>query len=455
MILSQSTPPLSTQKARVSPPWLTRSVMYQIYLRSFTPEGTLAAATARLDRVAELRVDVIYLCPVFLQDEDMREEFWSTRQKLSGLKNPRNPYRIKDFYAIDPEYGTASDLHQFVDRVHELGMRILFDLVYFHCGPTAPLIQQHPDYVKRDEKGQVLKGEYNFPVMNFENAALRAYFFRNMLHWVEDFRVDGFRCDVAADIPLDFWEEARRRLEGLNPEIVMLSEAEKEEDQLFAFDLNYNFTLTRKIMPGVMGQDLPASDIRKTWEEMKAVRPLGSRFLTHTENHDIANDTRQNRHDANWGLAGASAALVLMFTLDGMPMLYNGQEVADTAPHSLYGNFAIDWNNAETTGGQQRWDLCQKLCELRHCDDALGAGDLLWLDNSAPEQLLSFLRTTSTSQTVVLINISDRKCRAEIEFPESGPESFRTLLCKGILNPDTAGEMHCAPFGYWVAEISG
>jgi glycosidase len=113
--------------------------MYQIALRSFTPEGTLFAAMKRLPSVAELGVTVIYVCPLALADDDPRQEYWSPRQKASGTNNPRNPYRIKDHGRVDPEYGTEADLRDFVAAAHDLNLRVLLDLVYFHCGPTSVL----------------------------------------------------------------------------------------------------------------------------------------------------------------------------------------------------------------------------------------------------------------------------------------------------------------------------
>ena len=118
-------------QARPSPEWLTRGVMYQVWLRGFTPEGTLRAATKRLPSVAELGANILYLSPVCLQDDDMRQEFWSKRQMASGTNNPRNPYRIKDYNQVDPEYGNDADLREFVVTAHKLGLHVLLDLVYF------------------------------------------------------------------------------------------------------------------------------------------------------------------------------------------------------------------------------------------------------------------------------------------------------------------------------------
>ena len=132
----------AVSSVRPAPEWLTHGVIYQIWLRAFTPEGTLEAAKARLPEVASLGATIVYLPPVYLQDDDMRREFWSSRQRSCGANNPRNPYRVKDYDLIDPEYGTEDDLKAFIAEAHRLGLRVLMDLVYFHCGPTCVLAER-------------------------------------------------------------------------------------------------------------------------------------------------------------------------------------------------------------------------------------------------------------------------------------------------------------------------
>lgn len=128
---------MSNLTAKAAPEFLKDSVIYQINLRTFTPDGTLRAAERLLPHIAALGADMVYLCPVTLADDDPRPEFWSDRQKQSGLNNPKNIYRVGDYYAVDPEYGTDDDLKSFVRTAHGLGLRVLLDLVYYHCGPSG------------------------------------------------------------------------------------------------------------------------------------------------------------------------------------------------------------------------------------------------------------------------------------------------------------------------------
>ncbi len=297
--------PLNERRARPSPDWVTNGVMYQVQPRAFTPEGTLKAATARLPMVAEIGVDIIYMCPVFVSDDDPHLDGWSPRQKKSGMNNPRNPYRMKDYYHVDPEYGTDDDLKEFIAEAHKLDMRVLLDMVYLHCGPNAVFLKDHPEFVKRDQDGKIICQSWNFPAINMSNPELREYLWKNMEYWVKEFRADGFRCDVSDGIPLDFWLAARERLEKIRTDVCMLAEGRRREDQLKAFDLDYGW--------GFQWDN--AAKFRAQWEKMRDERPRGgARFIRFIDNHDIANDDYDNRIEKAWGSRRVNAALVTLFT---------------------------------------------------------------------------------------------------------------------------------------------
>lgn len=410
---AEPTKNLASFQARPSPDWLTRGVMYQVWLRGFTPEGTLRAATKRLPSVAELGANIIYLCPVQLADPDMRQEFWSKRQKASGTNNPRNPYRIKDYNRIDPEYGREADLRAFIATAHKLGMRVLLDLVYFHCGPTSPLMKER-DFIQRDASGKPAMGSWNFPRLNFESRGLREHLWANMAHWVKDFDVDGFRCDVADAVPLDFWEEARARLEPLRPDLVMLAEGQRKDDPLKAFDLNYSFSWLNAVH-AVFERGQPASSLRTLWQKMHDERPRGARFIRYTENHDIVNDLL--RAEMVMGERGAAAMTAVHFTLDGVPMLYNGQEIGDTSLQSIYARWPVKWEAACLPKAKAKFAFHQKFCQLRRTESALTSGEVVWLDNDQPDAVLSFLRRAGSEEIVTVASFSNSKLRVQVALP--------------------------------------
>lgn len=430
--------PLNQREARVSPAWITDGVMYQMWLRAFTPEGTLKAAVARLPKVAGAGVTIIYLSPVCLQDDDMDKTHWAPRQRKTD--NARNPYRIKDYDVIDPEYGNDADLRAFIKEAHRLGMRVLMDLVYLHCGPTARIIKGHPDFMLRKADGSLKYAQWGFPAIDFSNQGTREYFWKNMEHWVRDFDADGFRCDVGDGIPLDFWETARDRLEKIKPDVGILSEGTRKADQLKAFDLDYGWW---------GGKWQNAAELRKSWERMHNERPKnGAKFIRFIENHDLVQDEGTNRLDKAWGTARVDAVLVSIFTLDGVPFLYNGQEFADVSRNSLYANWPIDWATSETPAGKARFALCQKLSALRKAEKTLTKGDVVWVDNDAPERVLSFQRVQGGERILTAVNLSDKPVRVSFKGAEG---AYATLLGRG-----TSGEPRTAltldAYGYFVGK---
>ncbi len=436
-------------QAREFPSWLKSSVMYQVFLRRFTAEGTIKAAEAKLPMLAELGVDLVYLCPICVADEHMDKDGWSPRHHASKSEDPRNPYRIADYYTIDPEYGTDQDLHDFVAAAHKLGMRVLLDIVFFHCGPTAVFLQEHPDFVVREEDGTVKVGSWRFPMLNFASNELREYLWDNLEYWMREFAVDGYRCDVSSAVPLDFWVEARKRLEVLNPEVIVLSEGERKTDQLYAFDMNYTFAWSNRALASVFRGEQPATTARERWEVDAKEYPEGALLIRYTDNHDIANDAFENRPERAWTHAGMDAALALLFTLDGIPFLYNGQEIADEVRHSIYYGVAetVQWDLAESEVGSKRFALVQTFCNLRHSEAAMAEGKVVWLDNDVPEAVLSFLREAGDEQILVVVNTRNQAVSATL--PKGGGSFVALVSANATL---ANGKAELGPYGFFVGK---
>lgn len=386
--------------------------IYQIWLRSFTPEGTLRAAQARLPLVAKLGPAFIQLCPVQKQSTDARPEFWSPRMRLSPSGQITNPYRIADHEIVDPEFGTEQDLVDFVARAHELGLKVLLDVVFFHVGPDSVLLSRS-DFVLRDADGRSVLGKWNFPRLNFASRALRDYLFDRLRHWVVAIGVDGFRCDVSSGIPLDFWTEVRHLLYAIRPNLILLGDGVPGE-QVAAFDLGYNpdyyATLTEIVRYGKS-----ATLLRQHWEDARKRFPLGARLLHYSDNLDA------ERADIAFGEAGAAATAVLNFTLDGVPFVYNGQEIGDTTPCEIMARKAIRWDAGEFTASNfravPRYELYQRLFQLRRTDPALSAGRVRWVNNGTANSVVTFVREHGDRQVLVAVNLSNRRLEVSIDVP--------------------------------------
>lgn len=426
-------------------------IMYQLFLRMFTKEGTIAAAEKRLEHVKKTGINCIYICP-FNEADDCMED-WSERQKKSGMNNPKNPYRIKDFFKIDEEYGNEDDLKSFVKKAHSLGMNVLFDLVYMHCGPNAVFITENPDFVKRDENNNIMYTSYHFPIINFENDKLREYLMSNMEYFIKEFDVDGFRCDVGDAVPLDFWREAKQRMQGIKKNVIMLNEGMNPE-YLSVFDWNYSVRFNIAVTDAY-AEGKSATEIKDLWKEQTEKNGGEGRCIYYLDNHDIASDSYSNRYEKRLGHNGMENVLFMIYTLEGTPMLYNGNEICDEGRHSLWSNrfhggLHINWEeNAES---KKRLEFLQKMAEIRNRSKAVSDGKLTWVETDNDENMLVYIREYEDEKLAAVINIRDSRQKAEIKFPT---EVTGTLIGKGIsktVNQNTLS-ITAEPYAYELIEL--
>lgn len=420
--------------ARPVPPFLRASVMYQLFTRMFTPEGTFAAAAAKLPELKDLGVDIIYLTPHQLADDDPDTRFWSARQKRSGFGNAKNPYRQKDFYAVDPEYGTRADLRAFVDEAHRLGLRVLFDLVYFHCGPAAVFLKDHPEYVVRNPDGTPRLGDWAFPEMDVSKREVRDYLHANMESLLRDYSVDGFRCDVADMLPVDFWEEGYARCRAIRPDVILMCEGLKGDDQIAAFDLSYGF-YTQWTMVEFLKGTASADLLEKAWREQKRDFPKDFHWMRCFENHDFANVAPgEKRKETLYGHDLNDAMLATCFLLDGVPMLYNGQEIADAAPHSIFSNrdhggWCIDWSRAASPTAVKRRAFVKRLAALRHAYPALFDAPVVWNKTADAQSSYSFSRPLPGGTTVTLtVDLKGKTHQIRVTPPRVGDSNPRVVV---------------------------
>jgi len=381
----------STREARAVPEWVSRSIIYHVWLRSFSPEGTLAGVTARLDHLAKLGVNVLYLSPI------------AQRTALAH----GGPYNIRDYYAIDPEYGANADLKTLTAEAHKRGLKIMLDMVFYHAAFDSVLMKW-PDFFVHNPDGKVKLGNWRRPVLDFSNPKVRDYFTANLVWWVKEFDVDGFRCDVAGGSPTAFWEQARDALDKVKPNVLMLAEADMPEHQWKAFDISYNFTYHAALMKVVRDGE-PATLIREQWQRMNAFMPRGARLLRFTDNQDEGRSVLSNGGRADLAMTALNA------TLDGIPFLYNGQEIWDTMPSGSGKLNPIRWQLL----GERGWvfDAYRKLFQLRLRELALTSGEVVWLGNSEPSSVVSFLRRKGKDEVVVIVNLSNRKLSGTVELP--------------------------------------
>ncbi len=403
--------------ARKSPDWLRRAVVYEIFERNFSPTGDFNGITDRLDELKDLGVDVVWLMPINPIGEKLR------KGRLGS------PYCVRDFYAINPDYGTTNDFKRLIEEVHKRDMRVIIDIV---AGQTAwdSALMEHREFYLKDADGNIIPPKpawTDVAGLNYENKELRRYMIDMMKYWLKEFNLDGFRCDVAYTVPVNFWEAARAELEKINPHVLIIADAGGKPSLLTkAFDMDYSWNLF-SALNSVMDSVSPASMFRQSWEHTQQQFPNGALHLRFTDNQS------ETRATVRYSTRGALAAQVLMLTLDGVPLFYNGMEVGDATESgdpAMFEKMPVFWHPG---GRPPLRDIYRDLIKLRKKYAAFGNEDVAWVKNSAPDAVVSFLRRDATNEFLVLINFSSRRATGSVEL--ASEKGFDPVKISGMPEP--------------------
>ena len=377
------------------PDWSRNAVIYQLNTRQFTPEGTFRAAQAQLPRLKTLGVDVIWLMPIHPIGE-------INRKGTLG-----SPYSVKDYFGVNPEYGTMDDLKAFVDAAHAQGMHVILDWVANHTAWDNPLTQSHPEWYERDLDGHFRPTPWwdwsDIINLNYAHAGLRQYMTEALMFWVREAGIDGYRADVAGFVPLDFWETARRQLETIKP-VFLLAEWEMRDMHYAAFDATYAWSWSEAATKIAEGHaDTAALFTFYSWNE--SAYPREAMRLVGTTNHD-ANAWEGTEYERYGPMR--EAATVLSVVGEGIPMIYNGQEVGNTRRLKFFEKDPIIWP-ADYRLDEQGL-LYQRLFQLKHSNKALANGQwggrMHQVVNTAPTKVFSFFREKDGDKVFVAMNLS-------------------------------------------------
>jgi glycosidase len=374
------------------PEWTKHAAIYQINTRQFTPEGTFRAAAAQLPRLKALGVTIIWLMPI-------HEIGVQNRKGTLG-----SPYAVRDYYSVNPEFGTPDDLREFVRAAHDLGLYVILDWVANHTAWDNVLVAEHPEWYVRDWKGDFRPTPWwdweDVIDLDFDQPGLRAYMTEAMKYWVAEFDIDGYRCDVAGFVPTDFWENVRRELDAMKP-VFMLAEWESRDLHVAAFDMTYAWSWHDALAHIAAGRETVNSlYVYYSWNE-KAY-PADIMRMTFVSNHD------KNAWDGTeFELFGDAreAAIVLSVIGEGMPLIYNGQEVGNPRRLAFFERDPIGWDQEHPNGA-----LYTRLLALKRANSALWnaawGARMIRVPNSAPLQVLSFVRQNARDKVFAVFNFS-------------------------------------------------
>jgi len=381
----------------VHAPWTRDAVIYEVNLRQYTPQGTIKAFAANLPRLKKMGVDIIWLMPIHPIGE---------RNRKGTLGSY---YASKDYLAVAPEYGTMDDLRAMVKQAHALGMHVILDWVGNHTAWDNPWTTQHPDWYKKNDKGEIYPVTFTNEAggieewtdvvgLDYNNKALWQGMTDAMAYWIREADIDGFRCDAAGLVPTEFWNQARATLDQIKP-MFMLAEWNEPTLHEHAFDMSYDWDLShvmKEIGKGKAGVD----ELRNVLTHPPKAYPREAYRMQFTNNHDI-----NSWDDTDRGLYGPAyrAMAVLTFTLPGMPLIYGGQEAGLDKKLAFFEKDPIDWSSLKYM------DFYTRLIALKKHHPALWNGQYgapLKLLDAHNGHVFAFQRQQDGDTVTVAVNLS-------------------------------------------------
>lgn len=414
----------------IHPEWVYNAVIYEVNTRQYTPEGTFTAFASHLPRLNELGVDILWFMPIQpIGEKDRKGTLGSY-------------YSIKDYTGVNSEFGTLDDFRNVVKQAHDLDMKVILDWVGNHTARDAKWTETNPDWYKRDSLGNitVMYDWTDIGPVDYDKPDMRAAMVDAMMFWVREADIDGFRCDVAGEVPTDFWEVAVDSLKSLKPDIFMLAEAEKPELNESVFDAYYAWDFHHKMNMVAQGKE-NADSLRLSLERMNTRFSPEAIPMYFTSNHD-ENSWNGTEFERMGDAAKTFAALTYM--LPGTPLIYSGQEAGLSRRLQFFEKDSIGWEDADGFT-----DFYKSLNALKKSNKALQSqerdGEMTEIGNNNPQQVLSFKRTNDGNEVVCVFNLS--KDAVKVAFTEDFPGAGFTAF------PDSsaavsAKEMELKPWEY-------
>ena len=419
--------------------WISDSNIYEVNLRQYTPEGSINAFARELPRLKDMGIEILWFMPITPISRDKR------KGSLGSY------YACSDYLTVNPEFGTLEDLKRLVQEAHGLGMRVIIDWVANHTGWDHRWTREHPDYYRKNQDGQFFDvyGWDDVIDLNYDNPSLRRAMIEAMSFWLKECDLDGFRCDMAMLVPLDFWKEARTELDKLKSGLFWLAECE-EIAYHEVFDATYTWKLLHK-MESVWRRESGVDGLDEVLSYYQSMFPPDAIRVYFTSNHD-ENSHSGSEYERMGDMARPFA--VLCATWNGMPMIYSGQELPNHKRLLFFDKDVIPW-----AGECALHSFYKELLGLRKRNPALRAGDpavfTRRIGTHEGWRSFGFVRTMGDHAVVVLLNFSgDPLSVSAGDVQISGV--FREIFTGAEIDLGalgaTGGMIPVGPWGYQVLE---
>lgn len=362
------------------------AVIYQVNIRAFSTQGNFQGVIARLDSIKALGANVVYLMPIY---------------PIGSLKGVNSPYCIKDYTAVNPEFGTLNDLRALVDGAHSRNMSVILDWVANHTAWDNPWITTHKEWYLQDANGNVISppnmGWNDVAQLNFNNKAMRLEMIRAMKSWVYTANIDGFRCDYTDGPPLDFWKQALDTLRAIKThKLLLMAEGSRSTNYTVGFDYNFGFGFFGHLQK-IYNQNRPAQSIDSVNNAEYTHANSNQQMIRYISNHDV-NGAEGTPQELFGGDRGAMTAFAIVAYMKSVPMIYNGQEVgmASRIPFP-FTSVKIDWTKNPATTAEYK-----RLIAFRNNSAAVRRGMLTTYSNA---DVCVFTKIHNNEKVLVLANL--------------------------------------------------
>lgn len=412
--------------------WGNGTNIYEVNIRQYTQEGTFQAFMAHIPRLANMGVDVLWLMPVTPVSLEKRQGTYGSY------------YAASSYTDIDPAYGTVEDFRELISTAHYHGMKVIIDWVANHTGFDHQWTKQYANWYKKDAAGNFteLYGWVDVIDLNYDIPEMRAGMIEAMKYWLQAFDLDGFRCDMARTVPIDFWIEARSECDAIRP-LLWLAECEILNYHE-VFDITYGWECMRAIDKFMAGGEMKMPDILKILVDYSHY-PIGSRKLLFTSNHD--ENTYYGTEYEKYGVA-AKAMAVFTCTWPGIPLIYSGQEKPNTRRLAFFEKDLIDWD-----GKVELHDFYKTLLTLRKKNMALQeSASVLLLAHEHP-WVLAYLCRRQTDRVLVLLNWGKEGASFTIDHPAITGD-YHNLYSGEGMHIDRKMHFDLAPGEYLVYHVT-
>ena len=431
----------------VHPNWAQNAVVYEVNVRQFSESGKLSGVSDRLQFLKDLGVDVLWFMPLHPIGEENR------KGTLGSY------YSVKDYKAFNPEFGTELEFQLFVKKAHELGFKVIIDWVANHTAWDHAWIKQHPDWYERDAAGKIQTpfDWTDVAKLNYASKPMRAAMTDAMKHWVSKYDIDGFRCDVAFLVPVDFWNENRKALEKIKP-MYMLAEMEANNDinktpaayYASAFNASYAWTFmgaSADLVAGKKSMNEFKSIMQKNYAELPA--SMHKMFFLTNHDENTWNATIQERYGENW-----KAIAALVYTLpQSLPLMYTGEEAGLERRLKFFEKDPVkvtEWSDTS------RYAFYRNLIQLHHKHPALKnnqAGSKFEEYNLIEEntgKVYAYKRSFGASEVIVIINLAEEFSQINIEGLKLDVNNYQSITSSQIAEFRLNDQIAMPPYSFLI-----